>query len=217
MKNILLIFCLLNIAMMANAQLIVWDPLVQGTLIACHDAQQNKLEEIKNNEASILSAQLVITEQMEKIKEIEEKMHERLKTLTSVVQDGANIIYASQIAIDIGKYQGDMIIYASENPLLVSVAYEAEAVLITRTADMLAYLATALLGNTDLNLLDNRQRQEIIEYAVKELRIMLGIAYTVANNMKIASKASAWNHEAIFHLEFPDNDEEILEEVLSGM
>lgn len=217
MKNIVLLICLLNITMIAKAQLIVWDPLVQGTLIACHDAQQQKLEDIKNNEASILSAQLVITEQMEKIREIEEKMHERLKTLTSVVQDGANIIYASQIAEDIGKYQGDMIVYASENPLLIDVAYEAEAVLITRTADLLAYLATALLGNTDLNLLDNRQRQEIIEYAVKELRVMLGIAYTVANNMKIASKASEWDHKKIFELDFPDDDQQILEQVLSGM
>ena len=199
-----------------SQSVIVWDPAVQATLIACHAAQQEKLKEIKENEASILAAQLVISDQLEKIHEIEEKLYERLQTVFSIVQDGANIVYAGQIADDIAKYQGDMIEYASENPALVGVAYEAEAVLITRTANLLTYLATATLG-TDLNLLDNRQRQEIIEYTVKELRLMLGIAYTVATNMKIASKERDWDHKKVFELDYPDNDREILEKVLSDM
>lgn len=217
MKKLIPFFFFIFLAMSAHSQsVIVFDPAVQATLVTCHIAQQEKLEDIKENEASILAAQLVISDQMERIKEIEEILHERLKTVFSIVQDGANIVYASQIAEDIGKYQGDMIEYASENPLLVGIAYEAEAVLITRTANLLTYLATATIPG-EINLLDNRQRQEIIEYAVKELRVMLGIAYTVANNMKIASRERDWDHKKIFELDYPDYDQEILEKVISDM
>lgn len=217
MKKPVFTLCFFVLVLSLNAQsVIVWDPFVMSTLVTCHAAQQKKLKEIKENEVKILAAQTFISEQVRRIKEIEEKLHDRLKTVRSIVRDGANIVYAEQIVEDIGKYQGLMVRYAREDPELVVVAYDAESVLISRTADLLIYIATALTG-TDLNLLDNKQRQELIEYVVNELRIMRGIAYSVSNSMKMASKTNVLEFKNPFHLNYPDEDQAILEAILSGL
>lgn len=206
-----------TLLMSASAQsVIVWDPVVTSTLVACHTAQQKQLREIKKNEAAILGAQLFISGQVKKIKELEEKLHNRLKVVTAIVQDGTNIMYARQVAEDIGKYQALMVRYARKNPALSLVAYETEAVLVARTADLLAYMASALVGG-DVNLLDNRQRQELIEYAVSELRAMRGIAYAISNRMQMAARSRTPEFNNPFHLDYPEEDREISAKILSSL
>ena len=218
MKNvaatlILPIMCLWQIA---HAQQVVWDPAVTSTLVLNHQAQQEKLSDIKNNESRIMVAQVFISQKMEQIRAIEQKMHERLKTVSSVVKDGKNIIYASTIAKDIGKYQGQMIEYARGNNALLIVAYQTEKALIERTADLFTYISGALLGG-DFNLLDNKQRHDIILHVVNELRAMRGLAYGVARRMRVARRAGIWKTLNPFDVNYPNRDAAIVEDILKSL
>ncbi len=215
-KTTILILCLLGAWQVTGAQQIVWDPTVTSTLVLNHRAQQEKLLDIRNNESRIMVAQTFISRKVEQIREIEQKMHERLKTVSTVVKDGKNIVYASAIARDIGKYQGQMIDHAKGNNALLIVAYQTEKALIERTADLFTYISGALVGG-DFNLLDNKQRHDIILHVVNELRAMRGLAYGVARRMRIARRAGIWKTLNPFDVNYPNRDAELVEGILKNL
>ncbi len=214
MKSLFLILAIIAISPNVNAQAIVWDPVVMSTLVIQHKDQQGELKKIRNNEIEISVAQKIITTKMTEIKALEEKMYNRLKEISAIVKDAKDIVYASTIAADIGKYQGLMIRYATENPLLLGVAYEAEAALIDRTSDLFTYIYTNAVLGGDINLLDNKQRLEIIQHVIRELRIMRGIAYGIARKMKMAARTGVLEYINPFHLNYPDLDTEIVTDIL---
>jgi hypothetical protein len=47
------------------------------------------------------------------------------------------------------------------------------------------YLVVAVTG-TDINLMNNKQRSDLIKYIIQELRVMRGLAYAVCRQMKMA-------------------------------
>lgn len=215
MKSLILVLAIVSISLNVCSQAIVWDPIVMSTLVIQHKDQQGELKKIRNNEIKISTAQKIITTKMAEIKELEEKMYNRLKEISAIVKDAKDIVYASTIAADIGKYQKLMIQYATENPLLLGVAYEAEAALINRTADLFTYIYTNAIIGGDINLLDNKQRLEIIQHVIRELRIMRGIAYGIARKMKIAARTGILEYINPFHLNYPDQDAEIVTDILN--
>jgi hypothetical protein len=90
---------------MLKAQAIVWDPIVQTTMIVNHLEQNSQLKDIKTNETKIATAQSVIALKMEQIRAIEEKVYKSLKSATIVIQNVKDIGYAYEISSEIGKYQ----------------------------------------------------------------------------------------------------------------
>ncbi|MBT28822.1 MAG: plasmid transfer protein [Thalassobius sp.] len=217
-KTILLSLLAMLLAIGLRAQsAIVWDPFVMSQLVTQHKAQQAELKKIKKNEGQIFAAQTYISGKMAEIKEIEEKMHTRLKNVTAVVKDAKDIVYATKISKDIGKYQEEMINYARDNPALLAVAYNAEKALVDRTADLFTYVYTNALIGGEINLLDNKQRQEIIEHVVNELRIMRGLAYGVSRKMRMASRTGVLEYLNPFHLKYPDQDLAIVNDILNDL
>jgi hypothetical protein len=166
-----------------KAQQVVWDPAVQTTLIVNHLAQNSELKEIKSNETKIASAQSVIALKMEQIRAIEEKVYKSLKNATIVIQNVKDIAYAYEISKDIGKYQKEMAELAKQKPELLIVAVKTEVALLDKGADLLNYIIVATTA-TDANLMNNEQRIRIIKHVVDELRIMRGMAYSIARQMR---------------------------------
>jgi hypothetical protein len=166
-----------------NAQQIVWDPIVQTTMIVNHLEQNSQLKEIKSNETKIASAQSVIALKMEQIRAIEEKVYRSLKSATIVIQNVKDIAYAYEISNDIGKYQKQMVELARQRPELLIVAAKTEVALLDKGADLLNYIIVATTA-TDVNLMNNEQRIRIIKHVVDELRIMRGMAYSIVRQMR---------------------------------
>ena len=211
MKHYLILFFITTIiATKVCGQALTWDPFVMSTLVVNHTDQQAKLKDIKNRESSILAAQVYISDKMEKIRVIKEKMHKSLRTVSSVITDTKEILYAREVANDIGKYQNQMIDYARDNPKLLLVAYKTEKALVDRTADLFTYIYTNALVGGDLNLLDNRQRGEIIDHVVQELRIMRGLAYGVSRKMRMAKRTGVLKALNPFGLSYPNQDAAIV-------
>jgi hypothetical protein len=169
-----------------KAQAIVWDPIVQTTMIVNHLEQNSQLKDIKTNESKIATAQSVIALKMEEIRAIEEKVYKSLKSATIVIQNVKDIGYAYEISKEIGKYQSQMGALAKQKPELLIVAARAEVALLSKGADLLNYIIVATTA-TDANLMNNEQRIRIIRHVVDELRIMRGMAYSIVRQMRYVS------------------------------
>jgi hypothetical protein len=169
-----------------KAQALVWDPIVQTTMIVNHLEQNSQLKDIKTNETKIATAQSVIALKMEQIRAIEEKVYKSLKSATIVIQNVKDIGYAYEISSEIGKYQSEMGRLAKQKPELLIVAARAEVALLSKGADLLNYIIVATTA-TDANLMNNEQRIRIIRHVVDELRIMRGMAYSIVRQMRYVS------------------------------
>ena len=210
-----LIFIVLLLASTARAQQLVFDPAVVSTLVVNHTAQQEALKDIKENEAEIATAQKVIAVQMSYIKELEQKMYNSLKNVSIVITGAKDIIYASQIAADIGKYQQQMVEIASGDPILLAVAVKTEAALIKRTADLFTYIYTVAIIGGDFNLMNNKGRLDIIKNVVRELRVMRGLAYGVVRKMRVAKYAGVMKTLNPFGMSYPNNGAAIVQSLLN--
>ena len=170
-------------------QMVVFDPAVVSTLVINHTAQQLVLSDIKDNEGKIAGYQMAISLQMEKIRQIKDKMYESLTSVQAVVRNAKDIVYASQVAKDIGEYQGEMMDLAGEEPALLVVAAKTELALINRTADLFLYIYSIAVVGGDINLMNNAERLKVIRHVIDELRVMRGLAYSVVRRMRVARRA----------------------------
>jgi hypothetical protein len=198
----------------ARAQQIVFDPAVLSTLVVNHEAQQKVLVDIRQKETAIATAQTTIATQMLVIRELQQKVYESMSQVSAIVRDSRSVIYAIDIAKDIVTYQKKMVEMATGNPALLAVAIQAEAELVTRTAALFTYLySTALVGG-DINLMNNKQRLDIIRHVVNELRIMRGIAYGICRRMAVAKRAGLLRAINPYNLNYPNSGAAIVSSLL---
>lgn len=212
-----LIIIILYLSGSAWSQQVVFDPAVVSTLVINHTAQQTALKDIKNSEAEIATAQKVIAVQMTYIKELEQKMYNGLKNVSMVITGAKDIIYASQIAEDIGQYQQEMVNIATGDPILLAVAVKTEAALIRRTADLFTYIYTVAIIGGDFNLMNNKARLDIIKHVVRELRVMRGMAYGIVRKMRVAKYAGVMKTLNPFGMNYPNNGAAIVKSLLNEL
>ena len=214
--TLLLLLILFMSVELTYSQMIVFDPSVVSTLVINHTAQQNVLKKIKTKESETAAAQKIITTQLETIKQIEQKIYKGLSTVEAIIRQSKDVVYASRIATDIGRYQGQMFDYAKEDPKLLLVAVKAETELINRTADLMTYIATAFIDG-DINLMDNKQRLELIMHVVDELRVMRGIAYGIARQIRLAKRVGVMAAINPYAVKMIDNRAAIVKGILDDL
>lgn len=192
-KLLLTTLMVLGILFSSKAQVVVFDPSVVSTLVVNHNVQNANLSQIKDNEGKIAATQLLITTQMETIKQLEQQMFNSLTTVQGVISSAKGIIRATEIVKEIGEYQKQMIEIAGQNPELGLVAAKTEYMLVQRTSDLLEYIFVATVGG-EVNLMNNKQRLDLITHVVDELRFMRGLAYTITRKMKRARYAGVFRY-----------------------
>jgi len=172
----------------AKGETLVIDPVVVAMLGVQYYNENETYDDIKDNQSKIKTYQLAITATVEKIRALEEKTQKYLSTINSVVQNGKDIVYASTIASDIGKYQSKAYEMATGDPILVAVAIKAEYNLVVKALEVVTEIYNLALQDGEKNMLDNKQRIDIIKNVVKELREMRGMAYMVYRQIKAAKR-----------------------------
>lgn len=210
--------CLLSILVLGStrlqAQQIVFDPTVVSTLVVNHTMQYNALSDIKTNEKKIATLQTMVSAELAKIQLLEQKMYNSLKSVQSIIGQSKNIIYASAIAKDIGKFQGQMMETAKGDPELMLIAAKTELELINRTADLFTYIYQVAVVGTDMNLMSNADRLNLIRHVVDELRIMRGLAYGINRKMRLAKYAGLWKAMNPLGLKYPNNSKAIAQSLI---
>lgn len=170
------------------SQQLVVDPVVVSTLVYTHTEQQSVLKDIKSSEDKIRNFQLLISYKMEQIKGMQQKSYEYLSKVNSVVKNGKDVIYASKLVADISKYQKQSMEYAANDPKLLIVAAKTEYELVSRSLDLTFYIYNLALKGGDNNMLDNKQRIDMVIHVVAELKRMRTLAYTVSRQIRFAQR-----------------------------
>ena len=170
------------------AQTMVVDPALATTLVTTHLDQQSVLKDIDKSEKEIKGYMPLITLKLQQIQSLQEKTFDYLKTVNAVVRNGKDIIYASQIAVQIAEYQSQAATLAKGDPELLLVVAKTEYELITRSADLMLHIYNVALANGEKNLLDNKQRIDLCTHVVGELKRMRALAYSVCRQLKSAKR-----------------------------
>lgn len=199
---------------LSYAQKAVWDVSCMELLISNHKVQYASFGNIKDNEIQISALQKQISEKMVQIEYFQSKFYNSLKSVEAIIKTGKDIIYASDIAKDIGKYQKQMIQLAAGDPALLLVSAKTELELVNRTADLSQYIYQVAIIGTDVNLMDNKQRVDLLKYVINELRTMRGLAYAVCRQMKTAKRNGVLQSLAPGTFKYKDNRSKLVEQVL---
>lgn len=188
MKTAIFLFLVLLFCFKGNAQELVWDISAVETLISNHNAQYSAFSTMKDNEGAISGLQKQIAEKMVQVEYFSSKLYNSLKSVEAIIKTGKDVIYASDIAKDIGTYQKQMLDLAVGDPKLTIVAAKTELELVSRTADMVNYIYQTAIVGTDVNLMDGKQRLDLLKHVIDELRNMRGLAYSICRQMKAAKR-----------------------------
>lgn len=217
MNKFIITLSLIFIGINASAQMLVVDPALALTLTMTHREQQDVLNEIKGEETKIRNFQILIQNEMNKLNALQEKTYNYLSTVNAVVKNGKDIIYASDIAKDIAKYQGEAAKYATGDPKLLLVIAKTEYELISRSVDLMLYIYNMSLQGGDSNLLDNKQRIDLCIHVVNELRAMRGLAYSVSRQMRSAKRAGVLKSLAPGQFRYVNNGKKTVENILKDV
>lgn len=210
---IMLSFCIHELT---QAQQAVWDISCMEMLIANHKVQHESFKNVKENEMQISAFQQKISEKMVQIEFFQTKFYNSLKSVEAILKTGKDIIYCTDIAKDIGKYQKQMITLAAGDPALLLVAAKTELQLVNRTADMSQYIYQVAIIGTDVNLMDNKQRVDLLKHVINELRTMRGLAFAVCRQMKTAKRNGVLQTLAPGQFKYKDTRSKLVEQVLEG-
>ncbi len=197
-----------------SGQTLVWDAASMEALAENHKMQYAAFNVMKDKEAAIAGLQKSIASKMVQIEYFQSKFYKSLKSVEAIIKTGKDIIYAGDIVIDIGKYQKEMIEYAIKDPELIIVALETQAQLVKRTADLMEYIYTVAIIGTDVNLMDNKQRLDLLKHVIQELRIMRGLAYSITRIMRTALRNGVLQTLMPGQFKYKYNGDKLVEQVL---
>ena len=215
MKKILILLMLgMAFHFSASAQRAVFDISCVETLIANHKVQHASFSKIKENETQISVLQKKISEKMVQIQYFQNKFYKSLKTVDAIIKNGKDIIYCTDIAKDIGKYQKQMVQMAAGDPKLLIVSAKTELELVNRTTDLTNYIYQVAIVGTDVNLMDNQQRINLLKYVIMELRKMRGLAYSVCRQMKTAKRNGVLQTLMPGKFKYQDNRSKIVDDIV---
>jgi hypothetical protein len=196
------------------SQQVVWDVASMEVLIANHKVQHTSFGQMKQEEAQISALQKSIAEKMTQIEYFQSKFYNSLKSIEAITKTGKDLIYAGDIVEDIVKYQNQMLGYASKDPTLLIVAVKTESQLVQRTADLMQYIYQVAVVGTDVNLMDNKQRLNLLNHVIKELRTMRGLAFAVTRQMRTAMRNGVLKTLFPGQFKYTDNRGKLVKQIL---
>lgn len=195
----------------------VFDAHIMGEHITNHAVTLTALNPMVDDIEETDKHRKVIATQMGVIHQIKDGIYKSMFEVSAVIKSGANVVNAQRIIQDIARYQSEMIEYAKGNPQLVLVAVKSESALIDRTVSLGLYINENVLQGGDSNLLNAKQRMEILRHIIRELKIMRGIAYGVSRRMRLASRTSVLKVLNPFGLAYPNRDLQIVKNIVNDL
>lgn len=217
MNKFILSILLICFCTFIKAQSLVIDPTLITTLGITHNEQQNTLNNIKDSEGQIRNYQILIQAKLHDINKMQEKVFNYLSTAQAVIKNGKDIIYASDIAKDIAEYQSKAFSYAKGDPKLITVCAKTEYELISRSADLFLYIYDFAVTGGEKNLLDNKQRIELVTYVVDELRRMRALSYSVCRQIRQAAREGVMKTLYPKQFRYVKNGQRTVEKILKDI
>ncbi len=155
--------------------------------------EHSRQENAKNKQSVTTANEEVNKSQMAKLKYRYRQLKSRFHTL-GVIVDAAQIgIQASPIVSEIIQQQSIIYNQAAGNPVLITLAIDAERDLAQRSKMLINYLYGLVITVGDINQMKASDRKILFNHVLSELRLIAGTSKGLAANMLYANRKESTN------------------------
>ena len=155
--------------------------------------EHSRQENAKNKQAVTTANEEVNKSQMAKLKDRYRQLKSRFHTL-GVIVDAAQIgIQASPIISEIIQQQSIIYNQAARNPILITLAIDAERDLAQRSKMLISSLYGLVIIVGDINQMKASDRKILFNNVLTELRLIAGTSKGLAANMVYANRKESTN------------------------
>ncbi|RYY55495.1 MAG: hypothetical protein EOO05_19450 [Chitinophagaceae bacterium] len=181
MKGTITLICLLfgllqNAFCQLNVQLI-------HQLVSESKSEHSRQDEAKNKQAVTSANEEVNKTQMSKLKTKYRELQKRFHTVGLAIDATQIGLEASPIVSEIIRQQGIIYQLASDNPILIALAFQTEKDLAGRARMLANYIAGLALSIGDINQMKASDRKILFSHALTELRLIEGASKGLAVSM----------------------------------
>ncbi|MFD2964377.1 MULTISPECIES: hypothetical protein [Olivibacter] len=207
MKGTITLICLLFGLQDAFCQLNVG---LIHQLVAESKSEHSRQDEAKNKQAVTSANEEVNRAEMSKLKTKYRELQRRFHTVGLAI-DAAQIgLEASPVVLEIIRQQNIIYQLASDNPVLIALAFQTEKDLADRARMLANYIAGLALSIGDINQMKASDRKILFSHALTELRLIEGASRGLAATMIQASYKRGLNPFA----DFIDQDKRLVDDII---
>ncbi len=180
------LFILFIVFLIPSCTVKVIDLAQISSLVLIHQKQQPQYKGIKKNEYINTALERLVRKTTDENREITEKIKKRYTDVTMLLTTIPKLPYALDVIKDIKKYQKLSVEIVSDNPKLVVIALKTEVEILKKVNRLYKYIyANAIIG-TDINRIPIAERLEIVDYVIRELKIIRGYSYGLHRKLRMA-------------------------------
>lgn len=208
MKGTITLICLLfgllqNAFCQLNVQLI-------HQLVSESKSEHSRQDEAKNKQAVTSANEEVNKTQMSKLKTKYRELQKRFHTVGLAIDATQIGLEASPVVSEIIRQQGIIYQLASDNPILIALAFQAEKDLAGRARMLANYIFGLALSIGDINQMKASDRKILFSHALTELRLIEGASKGLAVSMLQATYKRSLNPFA----DFVNQDKQLVDDII---
>jgi len=157
-------------------------------LVSESQSENDRQKQAKDKQVITSANEEVNKTQLNKLKNKYREIQSRFKTL-GVVLDAAQVgLQATPIVNDIIHQQSLIFQFATNDPILIAMAYNAEVDMAQKAYSLTNYLYGLFISVGDLNQMKASDRKMLFGHVVSELRAIAGAARGLANTMYYSNR-----------------------------
>jgi len=179
-------------------------------LVAESKSEHSRQDEAKNKQAVTSANEEVNRAEMSKLKTKYRELQRRFHTVGLAI-DAAQIgLEASPVVSEIIRQQTIIYQLASDNPILIALAFQTEKDLADRARMLANYIAGLALSIGDINQMKASDRKILFSHALTELRLIEGASRGLAAAMMQTTYKRGLNPFA----DFIDQDKRLVDDII---
>lgn len=149
-----------------------------------HENRQEQYKDLKEEETAKTGLQAVLESEQKKNKELIVKLQSRYNTVASIITSLGKIPSIVQMVKQIHEYQKKSKDLVVQNPEYLAIAIKSEIAMLKKINDLYKYIYLNAVVGSNFSLMSIEQRMSTIDYVIKELKQVRGLAYTVHRKLK---------------------------------
>ena len=153
-----------------------------------HENRQEQYKDLKEEETAKTGLQAVLESEQKKNKELIVKLQSRYNTVAYIITSLGKIPSIVQMVKQIHEYQKKSKDLVVQNPEYLAIAIKSEIAMLKKINDLYKYIYLNAVVGSNFSLMSIEQRLSTIDYVIKELKQVRGLAYTVHRKLKYGVK-----------------------------
>ena len=183
MKRVIIFYVMIMLPVVVMGQKPVTDLAVTGVLKLHNNDQNNLMDDSNDSQKGLAALGTAMQTQVDTMKTILVRLYNAKTKTQEVMKNLYDVAYAFEIAVQISEYQKQAYDYARGDAELFLLMLVLEKKVIERITMLNSQIALALAGGSK-NMMDNKQRDNLIKNVIKELKYIRGMVYGIRRQVK---------------------------------